>query len=70
MVSYGGLMGFNKIFYEIHDDLMGFNGIFHGIYPPVNVYIANWKIKIFLLGKSTINGPFSIAMLNYRRRIF
>ena len=27
-------------------------------YPLVNVYIANWKIYPFSMGKSTINGQF------------
>ena len=35
-------------------------------YPLVMTNIANWQISI-LRGKSTINGPFSIAMLNYQR---
>ena len=33
----------------------------------VNVYITNWKITMFVMGKLTINGPFSTAMLNYQR---
>ena len=46
-------------------------------YPLVNVYIANWKITMLSMGKSTIYiyiyiyytyiWPFSIAMLNYQR---
>ena len=36
-------------------------------YPLVNVYIANWNITMLLMGKSTINGPFSIAMFVYQR---
>jgi len=39
-----------------------------GVYPLVNVYIANWKITMLSMGKSTIStGPFSIAMLVYQR---
>ena len=30
---------------------MGFNGT----YPLVNVYIANWKITLLLMGKLTIS---------------
>ena len=57
MVVYWDLMGF-------YGGLLGSNGI----YPLVNVYIANWKDPPFLMGKSTIStGPFSIAMLNYQR---
>ena len=26
--------------------------------------IANWKITMLLIGKPSINGPFSMAMLN------
>ena len=33
------------------------------LYPLVNVY----KITMLLMGKSTINSPFSIAMLNFQR---
>jgi hypothetical protein len=36
-------------------------------YPLVNYQLANWKITIFKNGKSKINGPFPIAMLNYQR---
>ena len=36
------------------------------IYPLVNVYIA-MENHHFKFGKSTINGPFSMAMLNYQR---
>ena len=33
-------------------------------YPLVNVYIANWKITMLSMGKSTIStGPFSIAIV-------
>ena len=41
----------------------------HGVHLPglVNVHIAKWKITIFKFGKSTINGPCSIAMLVYQR---
>ena len=46
------------------DRIGNIDGIF---YPLVNVYIANWKITIVKFGKSTINGPFSIAILNYQR---
>ena len=28
------------------------------LYPLVNVYTANWKITMFLIGKSTINDHF------------
>ena len=49
------------------NSLVGESGI-SGIYPLVNVYIANWKDPpIFKNGKSPINGPCSIAMLNYQR---
>ena len=39
------------------------------IYIPSGklLQIANWKITIKLIGKSTTNGSFSIAMLNYQR---
>ena len=34
------------------------------VYPLVICYIANWKITMLLMGKSTIStGPFSIAIL-------
>ena len=37
-------------------------------YPLVNVYIANWKIHPFFMGKSTIStGPFSIAFCMFTR---
>ena len=56
-------------------DLMGFNGIYgglmgsNGIYPLVNITITmeNHGKSPFVMGKSTINGPFSIAMLVYQR---
>ena len=41
---------------------------FHGseeTYPLVNIH--NYGKSPFSVGKSTINGPFSIAMLNYQR---
>ena len=41
----------------------------NNIYPLVNVYIANYGKSQCLMGKSLINGQFSIAMLNYRRVI-
>ena len=37
--------------------------MFH-IYPLVNVYMAMENHHLYIIGKSTINGPFSIAMLN------
>ena len=37
-------------------------------YPLVNVYIANWKITMLLMAKSTIStGPFSIAFCMFTR---
>ena len=37
-------------------------------YPPVNVYVTNWKITMLLMGKSTIStGPFSIAFCMFTR---
>ena len=43
---------------------MGFNVI----YPLVNIQKTNSKDPPCLMGKSTIlTGPFSTAMLNYRR---
>ena len=33
----------------------------------VNVYITDGKITMLLIGKSNINGPFSLAMLVYQR---
>ena len=36
-------------------------------YPLVNVYIANWKITMLLMGKSIYKWPFSTATLNYQR---
>ena len=36
------------------------------IYPPVNIQ-KTMENHIFLIGKPSINGPFSIAMLNYQR---
>ena len=38
-------------------------------YPLVNVYIAMENHHV-LMGKSTINGHFQIAMLNYQRVVF
>jgi hypothetical protein len=32
------------------------------LYPLVNEQFANWKITIKLIGKSTMNEPFSIAL--------
>ena len=37
----------------------------HSWYPLVNYH--NFRKSPFLMGKSTINGPFSIARLNYQR---
>ena len=35
------------------------NPISPGFEPRIlNVYVANWKITMLLMGKSTINGPF------------
>ena len=34
---------------------------------PFGELLHNWKISPFSMGKTTINGPFSIAMLNYQR---
>ena len=34
---------------------------------PSGELLHNWKISPFSMGKTTINGPFSIAMLNYQR---
>ena len=31
------------------------------IYPLVNIQKANWKFTMLFIGKSSINGPFSIA---------
>jgi len=53
MMEKWDLMGFYGI-------LMGFNGIYDG-YPLVNVYKQLWKDPPFLMGKSTINKPSSIA---------
>ena len=39
----------------------------HFSYPLVNIQKTNWKDPPFSVGKSTINGPCSIAMLNYQR---
>jgi hypothetical protein len=36
-------------------------------YPLVNVYSLQTGKSPFLIGKSAINGPFSIAMLNDQR---
>ena len=33
-------------------------------YPPVMTNSLPWKIPIFKFGKPSINGPFSMAMLN------
>ena len=46
-----------------------FNHGFHGIYPLVICYKAMenpFEMEV-LMGKSSVNGPFSIAMLNYQR---
>jgi hypothetical protein len=34
---------------------------------PSGKHTKNYGKSPFLMGKSTINGPFSIAMLNYQR---
>jgi hypothetical protein len=47
-----------------HGDLMMINGDL----PSGKLsQFANWKITIRKIGQSTMNGPFSIAMLNYQR---
>ena len=51
MRFYGGLMGF----------FMGHTR------PGKRLQKTIWKDPPFLMGKSTINGQFSIAMLNYQR---
>ena len=39
-------------------------------YPPVNVYITNWKITMLSMGKSTISMViFNSKLLNYQRVI-
>ena len=39
-------------------------------YTLVNCHITKWKDPPFFIGKSSIHGPCSIAMLNYRRVIY
>ena len=46
---------------------LGTMGITTSSYPLVNIHSLLWKITILNIGKSTINGPFSIAMLTYQR---
>ena len=42
--------------------------LFTIVYPLVNFYITMERSTTFLMGKLTIStGPFSIALLNYRR---
>ena len=53
-------MGFNG-------GLMGFNGGLMGIYPLVNIQKAMERSTIVNGKIHELNGPFSIAMLNYQR---
>ena len=48
-------------------EMMGIFNANNNGYPVVNIQKL-WKITILMV-KSTINGPFSIAMLNYQRVI-
>ena len=40
------------------------------VHVPPGKRLHNYVKSPFLMGKSTINGPFSIAMLNYQRVLF
>ena len=56
-------MGFNG-------GLIGFTGDlvrFHGIYTLVNKRLHHYGTSSGLMGKSTINGPCSIAMFVYQK---
>ena len=46
--------------------IYGISWVFHG-YPLVNVNKTLWKDPLCTMGKSTVNGPFSIAISNYQR---
>ena len=48
------------VFYGILWDLMGFIRIYDGIPSGKRLRVANWKITMLLMGKSTI----SMAMFN------
>jgi hypothetical protein len=50
---------------ELKASAVGFFGIQNKI--PSGKHTKNYGKSPFLIGKSTINGPFSIAMLNYQR---
>ena len=53
---------------DFYDGLMGFDDRSMRFIPLGMTNIANWKITMLSMGKSTIStGPFSIAMRNYQR---
>ena len=57
---------FNKVIFR-WKDMVSDHLIISDLPGLVNVYITNWKNTMLLMGKSTINGPFSMAMLNNQR---
>ena len=54
------------------DDMRISNRILIGfdfVYPLVMTNSLPWKDPPFLIGKPSINGPFSVAMLNNQKRV-
>ena len=60
-------LGENNIHLPNHQPVMYLSHVII-MYPLLNVYIANWKITMLLMGKSTIStGPCSIANCLFTR---
>ena len=51
----------------VYWDLMGFNGIYHLVMTNIAMENPQTKWRLMSLGKSFINGQFSMAMLNNQR---